>query len=370
MFAAEKPPPLSKEELFAYLSDCPQADARRSGLTYVEEQAAGFRRLRWGRGFTYRDADDVTVRCSRLRRRFRALAVPPAWTEVWISSNPKAHLLASGRDSAGRKQYIYHPRFQRARSETKFRRMVAFGTLLPGLRAAVRADLERDDLSRKRVAAAVVALLDESHARVGHDEYAKKNDSYGLTTLSCEHVSRPRKDSVDLSFVGKAGRAWDLELHDAAIVSTIRDCVDLPGDRLFRYERAGELRDLTADDVNQYIGRTSGHALYAKDFRTWAGCALATRYLRRLTAESERAVEISGAVKKVAHELQNTPAVCRSSYIAPPLLEATPLRKAEAQRAHLGDRTRRPEFDFYENECLTLAVLRNRYNLSAITRDE
>jgi DNA topoisomerase-1 len=306
------------------LTDTARDAARAARLRYVGDEQPGYTRRRHGRGFTYRDWAGRPVRDAALKRRFEDLVIPPAWTEVWICRYANGHLQATGRDQAGRKQYIYHPRWRAARDREKFDRMIDFGRVLPRIRKQVDDDLEQDGLPRSKVLAAVVRLLESSLARVGNPEYARRNDSYGLTTLRKKHVERNGDDELALEFEGKGGKPWRIEVTDPRVVEVIEDCLETPGYELFKYlDDEGVRRDVTSDDVNAYLREVAQAEVTAKDFRTWAATVLAAAAL----SESETAPtpkendkQVVAVVKQVAEQLGNTPAVCRQAYIHPEIL--------------------------------------------------
>ncbi len=285
----------------------------------------GLRRERAGKGFRYRDAAGRLVRDPETLARIRALAIPPAWAEVAICPDPKGHIQATGRDARGRKQYRYHPAFRAKRDGTKYGRLLAFGKALSKIRARVEADLAKRGLRADKVLAAVVQLLDFTHLRVGNVEYAKANKSFGLSTLLDRHVTFTR-GAVKLKFRGKSGVRHERVISDARLARVVRQCRDLPGQDLFQYRQAsGRPKPIGSADVNRYIRKAAGAEFTAKDFRTWAGTVKAAAKLSALPqtatkAATERAV--CGVIKEVAHELGNTPAVCRKSYVHPTVLGA------------------------------------------------
>jgi DNA topoisomerase I len=274
-----------------------------------------------------RYVDDVTgqrVTDRATLERIAGLAVPPAWTDVWISRDPESHLQATGRDARGRKQYRYHPSFRSHRETRKFEQLPAFGAVLGLLRARVAADLSGTALDKERVVALVVRLLDHSFVRVGNEEYARTNQSYGLTTLRDEHAE-VAGGRLRLSFVGKHGRHHDIELADARLARLVRRCQDLPGQVLFQYVAGDEVRPVRSTDVNEYLRQVTGLEVTAKTFRTWAATVLLGAGLDAappLDTKRERELAVAAAVKVVAGELHNTPAVCRRSYVHPALPEA------------------------------------------------
>lgn len=306
------------------LEDDPRASAKAAGLRYVADDEPGYTRRRCGRGFSYRDWNRRTVRRASLRDRFASLAIPPAWTEVWICRDDEGHIQATGRDDAGRKQYIYHPRWREVRDRAKFDRVVAFGRLLPRIRARVAEDLRREGLDRRRVLASVVRLLETTLARVGNDEYAQKNESYGLTTIRKKHVVHADGDEVVLEFDGKGKKQWCIEVAEPEVTEVIAECLETPGYELFKYfDSDGVKRDVTSDDVNTYLREIARARVTAKDFRTWAGtvlAAVALEELERVEPDVRHDKRLVRAVERVAEDLGNTPAICRSCYIHPEVL--------------------------------------------------
>jgi DNA topoisomerase I len=293
-------------------------------LRYTTDCDAGIRRRRAGRGFTYVTGDGEAVRDEATLSRIRALAVPPAWTDVWICRDPSGHLQATGRDARGRKQYRYHAAWRELRDREKFDGLLEFGEALPSIRRRIDADLRRADLSREAVLATVAALLDETLVRVGNEEYAKANASYGLTTLRTRHV-RVGRDAVRFVFKGKSGLAHDVTLHDRRLARAVRSCHQLPGQLLFQYRDADELHAVHSHDVNEYLRAAAGLDVTAKEFRTWRATALAAADLgtRPVPIRPSVASRVTRSVVEcVAERLGNTPAVCRASYIHPGVLTA------------------------------------------------
>lgn len=319
--------------------------ARLANLRYVSDDEPGFTRRRWGRGFTYKDATGKTVKDKALRQRFDALVIPPMWSEVWICQDDKGHLQSTGRDDKARKQYLYHPEWNRVRDNAKFAAMIGFAETLPNLRAQVEKDLEAAPLSRPNVLAAVVKLLETTLIRIGNSRYAKMNKSYGLSTLRSKHVSET-DNGLAFDFVGKSAKAHHIELQDERLIEIVQACSELPGYQIFKYlDDNGDKQIVDSSDINDYIrSHTCGHDsesktyssnLYsAKDFRTWMASVLAASYLYDelqttdgkdiLASEpnsNERQQLVTAMVKAVAEELGNTPAVCRASYINPIIIE-------------------------------------------------
>ncbi len=312
----------------APMSDTPndaRAAARASGLRYSTDARPGWTRQRAGRGFTYRDTEGRTIRDKEARERVQALAIPPAWTDVWICPWPNGHLQATGRDARGRKQYRYHARWRERRGAENFERMIAFADALPRIRRRVKDDLASRGLSREKVLAAVVQLLERTLIRVGNEEYARDNRSFGLTTLRGRHAE-VAGHSVRFRFRGKPGATHEVGLRDRRLASIVRRCQELPGQDLFAYvDDDGEVRDITSDDVNDYLREASGGEFTAKDFRTWAGTLLAYRALRALQSEEHAPAarrNVVEAMRQTAARLGNTPAVARGSYVHPAVLDA------------------------------------------------
>ncbi|WAS90843.1 DNA topoisomerase IB [Nannocystis punicea] len=296
-----------------------------AGLVYVTDANPGIRRRRAGNGFAYRDAKGRPVRDAELLARIRRLAIPPAWTEVWICPDPRGHIQAVGRDARGRKQYRYHPRWREVRDSTKYERMLAFAAALPAIRARVDRDLRRPRLDRDKVLATVVRLLDATHIRIGNPEYAHSNDSYGLTTMHDRHVQIHGKH-IEFRFRGKAGKLHRVALDDARLAKIVRSCRDVPGQDLFQfYDHAGTHHAIGSADVNAYLRACSGSEFSAKDFRTFAGTVLAAEELWRDPRPEQkyrRKQAVTRAIERVAGCLGNTATVCRKCYVHPSVLEA------------------------------------------------
>ena len=307
------------------LAQDPEQSAREAGLRYVSDDRPGIRRRRAGKGFRYLRPDGSAVTDEPTLRRINSLVIPPAWTDVWIATDRRGHIQATGRDAKGRKQYRYHPRWREARDATKYTRMILFGHALPRIRERVADDLALAGLPKAKVLAAVVRLLEETHIRVGNDEYAAKNNSYGLTTMLDEHVSI-RGAKVAFEFRGKSGKDHQIDIQDRRLAAIVKRCQDLPGQRLFQYLDAdGETQSITSGDVNAYLKEISGEDFTAKDFRTWAGTVLAAEALwQQAPATSPTAAKkvVVQAIDNVAGALGNTRAVCRKSYIHPDVIAA------------------------------------------------
>jgi DNA topoisomerase-1 len=337
--------------------------ARVAGLQYVADTAPGITRKRVGRGFTYVGPDGAPVRHPDDLRRIKTLAIPPAWTGVWICPSPRGHVQATGRDARGRKQYRYNPRWTAVRDETKYERMLAFGEALPAIRARVESDLALPGLPREKVLAAVVRLLETTLIRVGNEEYARNNHSFGLTTLRDQHATIYGA-SVRFRFRGKAGKPHVVEVGDRRLARVVKRCQDLPGQELFQYiDDAGQHHAIGSTDVNEYLRLVSGHEFTAKDFRTWSGTVLAAWALREFEAFDSQAQarrNLVRAVEAVAERLGNTPAICRKCYVHPEVfnayLDGSLIR-------HLRDRVDhelRSLADLPPEEAAVLAFLRHR----------
>ena len=303
----------------------PTEDLKAAGLTYVTDLDPGIRRRKAGHGFNYLDARGAPIRDESTLDRIRALAVPPAWTDVWICPTPRGHIQATGRDARGRKQYRYHARWRETRDAHKYDRLIAFGRALPKLRAKVDKDLARRGLPLEKVLAAVVRVMEITLIRVGNEEYAKANRSFGLTTLRNRHAT-VRAGGAVFEFRGKSGKVFKTSFRDRRLARVIRACQDLPGQRLFEYvDDDGKPRAVESADVNDYLREAMGEDVSAKDLRTWAGTVAAARALSMAPAcasAAEAKRQIATCVKAVAGVLGNTAAVCRKAYIHPAVLEA------------------------------------------------
>jgi DNA topoisomerase-1 len=302
----------------------PEVAAKRAKLRYVHDSMPGITRHKGPNGFDYRTRGGELVRDIDTLKRIRALAIPPAWTDVWICPDPNGHLQAVGRDQRRRKQYRYHPRWREIRDEAKFGKMLVFSRALPLIRARVEQDLNRPGLPRERVLAAIVRLMELTLFRVGNNEYAKENKSYGLTTLRDRHVAIDGS-RIHIGFRGKSGIQHQTDINDRRLARIVKNCRDLPGQELFQYvDEDGERHAVDSADVNEYLREITGEEITAKDFRTWAGTHLAAEALREFElfdTEAKRKKAIVQAVEKVAKHLGNTPAICRRCYIHPAILD-------------------------------------------------
>ena len=318
--------------------------ASRAGLRYVTDGTAGIRRRRSGKGWSYYTPRGRCIRDRKARRRLDALALPPGWTDVWICPDPAGHIQATARDADGRKQYRYHPSYREARDRSKFRRMLEFSEALPALRERIERDLRSGNLGRRQLLAAVVRLLDKTLIRVGNDEYARANASFGLTTLRRRHV-RVAGSTLDFTFRGKSGIEHSVAISDLRLARIVQRCQDLPGQEIFQYvDASGRRESVTSDDVNAYLREISGRDITAKDFRTWGGTMLAALELRgmgRASSRREADRNIVRAIDAVSERLGNTRAVCRKYYVHPGLLHAYHLGFTVAAATGRGRRKRR-----------------------------
>jgi DNA topoisomerase-1 len=336
------------------------ADA--AGLIYVSDDAPGFTRRKSGKGFAYFSPDGERVTDRAQLKRFRSLVIPPAWTDVWIGSRADGHILATGRDAKERKQYIYHPRFRAMRENAKYDRLADFAALLPKIRETVAAHMSLRGLPREKVLATIVHLLETTLIRVGNEDYARQNKSYGLTTLRSPHV-RVNGTELRFEFKGKSGRIWRLSVRDRRIAKVIRACQELPGQQLFQYMDAdGERRGVTSTDVNAYLREIAGCDITAKDFRTWAGTVLAARALSDLglsTSATDAKRKIRSALARVASRLGNTPTICRKCYVHPQILDGYLSGDLVAERGE-ADHSVAASPALVEEEAAVLALLSRR----------
>jgi DNA topoisomerase-1 len=303
----------------------PLESAKAAGLRYVTDDEPGIRRQKRGKGFTFVDPQGNTIKDEKTLERIQKLAIPPAWTDVWICPRPNGHLQATGRDARGRKQYRYHANWREVRDETKFGRMIAFGESLPKIRERIDRDMSQRGLGREKVLATVVKLLETTLIRVGNKEYVKQNNSFGLTTLRDQHVDVDGA-TLRFEFRGKSGKEHSVEVHDRRLARIVKQCRDLPGQKLFQYlDENGERQSVNSEDVNAYLRETTGEDFSAKDFRTWGGTVLALSALLEVGAcESEREANkaVVEAIKHVSGQLGNRPAICRKYYVHPVVIQS------------------------------------------------
>ena len=319
---AKKP---TRRQRLAALTTDPLESAKAAGLRYVTDTTPGIRRKRAGRGFTYLGVDGRPIRDLQELHRIKSLGIPPAWTDVWICPLPSGHLQATGHDAKGRKQYHYHPRWREVRDETKYGRMLVFGEALPLIRKQVEYDLTLPGLPRAKVLATVLRLLDTTLIRVGNEEYARANRSFGLTTLRDRHVEIAGT-TLRFHFRGKSGQEHTVEINDRRLARIVKGCQEIPGQELFQYrDDEGQRRTIDSADVNEYLRQITGQDFTSKDFRTWAGTVLAVQALQACgSGESATQAKkaVVQAIKTVAAQLGNTPAICRKCYVHPAVIEA------------------------------------------------
>jgi DNA topoisomerase-1 len=320
--------------------------ARDAGLRYVSDDAPGIGRVKHGRASRYIGPDGRAIRDPETLARIKALAIPPAWTDVWICPRPDGHIQATGRDARGRKQYRYHARWRSVRDEAKYGRTLAFGRALARIRRATERDLKLPGLPRRKVLAAVVRLLETTLIRIGNDEYARANRSFGLTTMRDRHA-RVQGATLEFRFRGKSGIHHAVSIEDRRLAQVVRRCQDLPGQELLQYVGDdGEVHDIGSDDVNEYLREIAGEPFTAKDFRTWAGTVLAMIALQEFEtfdSQAQARKNVVRAIESVSRRLGNTPSVCRKCYIHPGILDAylegtmleTLRRRASEEMSHV-----------------------------------
>jgi DNA topoisomerase I len=337
----------------------PRQLARQARLRYTSDVTEGISRARRGGGFVYQDTAGRRIRDRQTLARIRGLGIPPAWTNVWICEHARGHLQATGRDARGRKQYIYHQDWHAQTSRTKFTKLRAFGESLSVIRRQVRRHLAEPRLTRLKVLAAVVSLLDETLVRVGNEEYVRANGSFGLTTLRDRHA-RINGSQLRLQFLGKSGQAHEIELHNPRVARIVRQCQELPGQQLFQYrDDEGGLRRLESADVNRYLRKLTGHPFTAKDFRTWKASTLVLERLRdqsaaALTVQDARRA-VAAAVREAAAALGNTMTICRNYYVHPQITE---LFQAGQLGAYCGRSSTKAGGRLSASEHLLLRILR------------
>ena len=340
-----------------------ELSAKQARLSYVSDSEPGIRRRKAGHGFAYRDAGGARLDDPNTLARIRALAIPPAWTDVWISPAANGHIQATGRDVRGRKQYRYHERWSATRDEAKYSNLVAFAEALPKLRERINRDLRRRDLSRDRVIASVIWLLDNTMIRVGNATYARDNKSFGLTTLRQRHVA-VEGSRIRFAFKGKSGKQWKLDLVDRRIVRTVRQMQELPGQQLFQYlDENGDRRSVSSQDVNDYLREATGTDFTSKHFRTWGGTKAALGLFARIAVPegaSQTRMTLNGLIDTVAQQLGNTRAVCRKCYIHPEVIEGWTKGTLEAEVAAARKSFRKPVDGLDEEETLVLKWLQGQ----------
>jgi DNA topoisomerase-1 len=342
----------------------PPAAAKAAGLRYVHDDRPGITRVPAAEGFRYLDAKGEPVADETTLKRIKSLAIPPAWTEVWICPQANGHLQATGRDARGRKQYRYHPKWREVRDEVKYERMINFGKALPKIRKEVDRALALPGLPREKVLATIVYLLEATMMRIGNDEYARENKSYGLTTLRNRHV-RIDGSEVEFRFRGKSGVYHDVKVHDRRLARIIQRTRDLPGQDLFQYlDEDGETHTVGSADVNDYLRTITGEDYTAKDFRTWSGTVLAAMALQEFEAvdsDAQAKKNVVRAIESVAERLGNTPSVCRKCYVHPAVLDAyLDGTMLEGLRARAEESLVEDLKDLQPEEAAVLAMLERR----------
>ncbi|HET6425896.1 MAG TPA: DNA topoisomerase IB [Planctomycetaceae bacterium] len=343
-----------------------QGAAKAAGLRYVLDHAPGIRRRRRGSNFVYELPNGQLVKDAATLQRIRSLVIPPAWEEVWICAHARGHLQATGRDQRGRKQYRYHNDWRVTRDDHKYHRLIRFAEALPGIRQRVAADLRRRGLPKEKVVAGIVKLLELTLIRIGNEEYARLNSSYGLTTLRNRHVHVQGK-TIGFHFRGKSGIAHQITLRHPRLAALVRECRKLPGKDVFQYlDDDGRVRDIKSADVNAYLKSVTGESFTAKDFRTWSGTVLALQKLRgcgEFTSVSVARKTITQVVQVVAERLGNTSAVCRKCYIMPAVFDAYLERRLTVLT--VTTKRRRPRSSalcqLTDDECEVLTLLKSRY---------
>ncbi len=337
--------------------------AKAAGLWYVIDSTPGIRRKGAGRGYAYIGLDGKPIRDPEVRKRIKGLAIPPSWTDVWICARTDGHIQATGRDIKGRKQYRYHSRYRAVRDETKFDRMLLFSQLLPKIRNRVERDLSRSGLPRDKVLATVVRLLEKTLIRVGNDEYAKENRSFGLTTMRRRHVE-VSGSKLRFEFRGKSGVQRTVAITDRRLADIVQHCQTLPGQELFKYlDDDGRRQDVDSGDINEYLREITGHEVTAKDFRTWAGTMYAATTLRDIgpaNTQKEAKANVVRAVDKVSERLGNTRAVCRNYYVHPRIIEAYMNGSTVPLASEADPKRRRPKAALRSDELAVLQFLQIR----------
>jgi DNA topoisomerase I len=342
----------------------PTEAAASAGLRYVSDNRPGYCRRKAGGRFAYVKQDGKRLSDRAALRRIRALAIPPAWTDVWICPFADGHIQATGRDARGRKQYRYHSRFREVRESSKYEHVLTFARALPRIRTRIRRDMAKSGLPREKVISTIVYLLDKTLIRIGNDDYAKHNKSYGLTTLKNKHADVVGSE-VRFHFVGKSGKEWTVKLRDRRVAKTIRACQELPSQDLLQYrDDDGSIQDVTSSDVNAYIREITGMDITAKDFRTWAGTVLAGIALQEVESfdsEAQAKRNVRSAIEQVAKRLGNTPTICRKCYIHPEILGAYLDGSLIKQLTARSEKILRDDLSGLEpEEAAVLALLRSR----------
>ena len=343
--------------------------AEEAGLRYVSDDRPGYTRKAKADDFDWLDADGEPIRDEQRLLRIKRLAIPPAWTEVWVSPLANGHIQATGRDARGRKQYVYHDRWREVRDENKYDRIISFGQTLPKIRRRIARDLKLPGLPRNKVLATVVQLLERTFIRIGNEEYARENKSFGLTTMKDRHVE-VKGAKLRFRFRGKSGREHEVDVTDGRIANIISKLQDLPGQDLFQYvDHDGKVRDITSQDVNEYLREITGEDFSAKDFRTWAGTvltAIALNAQEQFETPKQAKSNINTAIKAVAKILGNTPAICRKCYVHPAVLENYLDQKSiDGLKQTTEDALEKEDVDLRSSETAILKFLKSRLTKKA-----
>jgi DNA topoisomerase I len=338
--------------------------AEGAGLRYVSDDRPGYTRKAKGDDFEWFDADGKPIRDEQRLLRIKRLAIPPAWTDVWICPTPNCHIQATGRDARRRKQYLYHERWREVRDENKYDRIINFGKALPKIRRRIARDLKLPGLPRNKVLATVVQLLERTFIRIGNEEYARENKSFGLTTMKDRHVE-VKGAKLRFRFRGKSGREHEIDVTDRRTAKIVSKLQDLPGQDLFQYvDDDGQICDITSQDVNEYLREITGEDYSAKDFRTWAGTvltAIALNAQEKFETQKQAKSNINTAIKAVAKVLGNTPAICRKCYVHPTVLETYLDQQAiEGLKRMTEDALEKKDVDLRSSEAAVLKYLESR----------
>jgi DNA topoisomerase-1 len=347
----------------------PRQSAAEAGLVYVSHHGPGITRRRAGKSFTYLDSKGKRITDAAEILRIRQLAIPPAYRDVWICPSPRGHIQAVGKDARGRTQYRYHPRWRQVRDESKYGRMIDFGKALPAVRRTVNRHLRLPGLPRERVLATVVKLLETTLIRVGNEEYAKENQSFGLTTIRNQHVE-VAGSKIHFEFRGKSGVDHAIDIRDRRLAEVVQQCQELPEQELFEYiDQDGTRRDISSGDVNQYLREITGRDFTAKDFRTWAGTVLAAMALQEFESFASQAQakrNVVAAIERVAKKLGNTKAVCRKCYVHPAIIDTyLDGRLAEALKQRVEAKLKRSLKSLRPEEAAVMAMLQERLTREA-----
>jgi DNA topoisomerase-1 len=342
----------------------PREIAEEAGLRYVSDTKPGFTRKKHGKDFDYFDTHDKKITDEKIVARVKSIGIPPAYEHVWICPQANGHIQATGLDARGRKQYRYHTKWRATRDENKFQHILHFGNMIPKIRERVEADLKLNGLPREKVVACVVSLMEKTLIRVGSAEYARDNQSYGLTTLRKKHV-QVTGNNIAFEFTGKSGKDWSVSVNDRKIANIVNKCADIPGHELFKYiAEDGSKKDVTSSDVNDYLREITEEHFTAKDFRTWSGtvlAALALTEFEKYDSEAQAKKNIVRAIEHVAKQLGNTPAICRKCYIHPEVINSYLTGDLADNIRHEIDQKMKKDYSHMaDEEIMVLAFLKKR----------